>query len=848
MGAAMTTNPSNARPTPALPAREPGAAVHSAAGIAGAAVSRRREALALRRLAGGAMALAAATALLAGAAGCSSKPKPARTFEPVEAPVAMRTPPAWNSGARPVTQTIGPVRQERLQERPQLLSSAAFQATPAGAAEVGLPSMSSLPPGDLMQVRYAAGTAPVVDVLRVLIQDFLEEDFLIDSSFSGNQQITFSIDREMTRTEVRDLVASLALITGGRLERRSGMLILRSESTGGGAAAGPARPAAGGNAVGSLARNPDTPLIRSQTAFGGAMPVIRVHSFRSVKPETLTPLLQAFLTPGATVVAAGSVMVIADSASNVDRVMGLLELVDKPVFAGTQVWTYRIRHRTPESIKQVLETIATGAGVAATGNEPLVAFVPVANSDLLMVVSRDPSIREVVTDMIYQTDRPRDSMARNRYIYRVQHFPTDALAKIIEDYHVDRVVMGAQTRRSGSGETGFQQQTDLARIVANDPQNLLLIEATPDDYADIMSTIRAVDRPPQQVFLRSVIAEVGLNDTLRYGVEYFLETQEYKGLGLFEFSGLAPMPGAAAASGGAFFVGTDGLAVVEALRSASEVSILSQPTLTIANNAEAEFQVGGSVPVVAADVDAATQVGGDTAIRRSIEYRDTGLLLKIKPRINESGEVTLAISHEINEVGNRTELGPEFSTRLLSTTVTVPHGHTVVLGGIIRQTQRDGTTKIPIVGELPVVGALFQSRDITAERTELFITITPTIINTPSEAALVSSPFLDATHAVRRFLHEMRSDLPEGSLADPRYLAMRDNAPPLQVFELPPSHREAFGQPGQPGPAVPSQPAQPQPAQPAEQPPATPTMPPIMQMLLESASGQSAPSNPPAPR
>lgn len=781
----------------------------------------------LRRASGSTLTLAGLCVLLSGIAGCGGKKEQARAFEPIEPSAAMRTPGAWNPGSRPITQEIGRVRPRDTGEPPQLVASTRFDPPSRAAAAATGVDIAAVPPGELIPVRYAASGAAVVDVLRVLIQDFLDEDFVIDSAFTGNQPITLSIDRAMTRSEVRDMIASIALMSGARLERRDGLLVLRGES-GGGAARGGAT-----TQVGAVARNPDTPLLQAQTAFGGSMPIIRVHTFRHVQPDTLSNLLQAFLTPGATVATAGSTMVLADSADNIDRVMGLIDRLDVPAFSGVEVWTYRLRHRTPESAKTTLDAIATGSGI--TGDpEAAVSFVAVPGSDLLMAVAREPSVKEVVTDLIHQVDRVRESMAKQRYLYRVQHVPTQPLSTLIADFHADRVVLGTQQPRTAPGEQNRLPETDLARLVANESQNIILIEATPDDYADILATLRMVDRPPQQVFLRSVIAEVNLNDALRYGVEYFLNTLDIEGFGLLELAGSAPIGGTTPPSGSAFFVGGDGLAVVQALQTEAEVAILSQPTLTIANNATAEFQVGGSVPVVAADVDAATQVGGDTAIRRSIEYRPTGLILLITPRINESGEVTLIIEQEINEVGNQTDLGPEFTTRELNTTVTVPHGRTVVLGGIIRTVQRDSRTKIPIVGEMPVIGQLFQSRDLISERTELFITITPMIINTPNDAALVTSPFLDATHAVRRFLLEQRDDLPEGSLADPRYMADAADDGQPRLMQVPAPAAE------EPEPAA-------APAAEQSEKAATPDMPPIMRALMESATPRDTTPTDPKP-
>ncbi|MGP1347528.1 MAG: type II secretion system protein GspD [Phycisphaerales bacterium] len=725
---------------------------------------------------GSAVALAGVVALLAGLAAlpaCSGKKEErAKAFEPVDPARSLRTPERWDPGVRPISEVIGGVRARGSNETPELVSSVRFggASSPDGAPGPDGVSIATIPPGELVQVRYAASDAPAVDVLRVLIDDFLEEDFVVDSQFQGNQRLTLSVDREMARSEIRDMVGALAALVGARLERREGLLVLRSESAGGGGGGGAAA-ARGGQAtqgaVGGITRNPETPLVESRTAFGGAMPVIRVHTFRSVDPSTLSGFLQAFLTPGATIVTADRTMVIADTAGNVDRVMGLIDLLDVPAFAGVEVWTYRLRNRTPESAKSTLDAIATGAGIAAGPNAAL-SFVSVPGTDLLMAIVREPSVREVVNDLIAQVDRTRDTMSRARYIYRVQHFPTDALMTLLGDVHADRAVVGSQaTTRTANTSDQRLAPSDTARIVSNSSQNIIIIEATPDDYADIMSTIRMVDRPPQQVFVRSIIAEVGLNNALRYGVEYFLDTLDIEGLGLLELAGSAPLT-TGDPTGSAFFVGGDGLAIVQALQTEAEVAILSQPTLTISNSAEAGFQVGGSVPVITADVNSDTTVDETTAIRRAIEYRDTGLILKITPRINESGEVTLVIEQEINEVGQETDLGPEFTTRKLNTTVTVPHGRTVVLGGIIREEKRDGVSKIPIVGDLPVIGEAFRSRDLTAARTELFITITPMIINTPSDADVVGSPFLAATDGVRRFLHERREDLPDGSLVDAR--------------------------------------------------------------------------------
>ena len=194
------------------------------------------------------------------------------------------------------------------------------------------------------------------------------------------------------------------------------------------------------------------------------------------------------------------------------------------------------------------------------------------------------------------------------------------------------------------------------------------------------------------------------------------------------------------------------------------MNIVSQPKFTVLNGATAEFQVGGSVPIVQADVDSNAQVDGDTAIRRSIEYRDTGVILEVTPRVNESGLVELKIVQEITDVGASNDLGPTFTTRKLDTLAMVPHGRTIVLGGFIESRTNDSVSKIPFLGDLPLFGPAFQSVDSVEDRTEIILTLTPRVMSDPASATQTVDSFLEAAWAVRAALLSRQDELPEGML------------------------------------------------------------------------------------
>ncbi len=281
-----------------------------------------------------------------------------------------------------------------------------------------------------------------------------------------------------------------------------------------------------------------------------------------------------------------------------------------------------------------------------------------------------------------------------------------------------------------------------------------------------------VDRPRQQVALTSIVAEVSLTNNLEYGVEYFLRAFDVDGLGILELAGGASELLTGTPTGSAIFTAADGFAVVQALERESDVNILSQPNVTLSDGSKAMIQVGGEVPVTSGNID--TTTGG---LRQDIDYKKTGITLEINARINESGDVTLKIKEDIADVVAQSELGPEFTTRMLDTEVTVPHGKTILLGGIIQNRSTDNQRKIPVLGNIPVAGEAFKSRNMIKERRELILAITPTIINSPDQAPMLVSDFLIAAQGVREALYDDLQALQQGVLFTP------PSAPPEPVPE-----------------------------------------------------------------
>jgi general secretion pathway protein D len=222
------------------------------------------------------------------------------------------------------------------------------------------------------------------------------------------------------------------------------------------------------------------------------------------------------------------------------------------------------------------------------------------------------------------------------------------------------------------------------------------------------------------------IAEVRLNDELRYGVQWFFENGSFTNS--LSFGG-GLIPAATVPGYSMIFDTADVRVVLDALDEITDVSVLSSPTLLVANNETARLQVGDQVPVA---VQSSTSVlDPDAPIVNSIEYRDTGVVLEVMPRVDSGDMVTLTVRQEVSDVVETQTSGidsPTIQQREIETTVTVRSGQTVALGGLIRDQGSFGRSGVPVLSEIPVVGALFSTRSSTSSRTELIVQLTPRII------------------------------------------------------------------------------------------------------------------------
>ena len=297
---------------------------------------------------------------------------------------------------------------------------------------------------------------------------------------------------------------------------------------------------------------------------------------------------------------------------------------------------------------------------------------------------------------------------------------------------------------SSSSSNGAGGEPPL-KIVADETKNSLLIMANERDYQRVLRVIQGLDVVASQVLIEAVIAEVTLNDKLQYGVQWQLSK---KGTPTASFSNALTGGVASVFPGFNYAVNAASIAsTLSALNAITRVNVISTPSLMVLDNKTARLQIGDQVPITTQT--ATSTVTAQTAIVNSITMQDTGVILSVTPRINESGRVQLEIEQEVSAVVKTTSSGinsPTIQQRRVKTTVVVNDGEVLALGGMIQEQADKTSNQIPLLGDIPGLGAAFSNREDKVKKTELVILITPKVVRDGTESRLVTEEYRRKMH------------------------------------------------------------------------------------------------------
>jgi len=320
----------------------------------------------------------------------------------------------------------------------------------------------------------------------------------------------------------------------------------------------------------------------------------------------------------------------------------------------------------------------------------------------------------------------------------------------------------------GGGANGGSEDTNTVRIIPNTQNNAVLLYATASERDTIEAMLRKIDILPLQVRIDATVAEVTLNDNLQYGTQFFFKA----GInGALNFSPAGAAAGAFASGFPGFVLSgpNNGNAALNALQAVTDVKVLSSPQVLVLDNEAARLQVGNLVPYLT--TSSQSSLVNNAPIINSVDYRETGVILEVTPRVNSGGLVTLDIAQEVSDVVPGPSSGgiasPTFSQRNVSSRVVVQDGQTVGLAGLIRDTAGRQSSGIPFLKDVPLLGLLAGSQNNSRIRTELLVLITPHVVHDQRDARALTEDLRDQLINAARVPDDLQQTRTSGS-ADPQ--------------------------------------------------------------------------------
>ena len=513
----------------------------------------------------------------------------------------------------------------------------------------------------------------------------------------------------------------------------------------------------------------------------GEQYVTRLIDLKNLDAQVVTETILRPLIPKTSYViyyAPTNSVIITDSAANIDRLVKLIDTLDKSI-EGEKMELVKLQYAdaddTADLVMQIMEgsdstttQVRRKSSLTASHRKIIGQVIPYGRTNKLILVGDQDFITEAKS-IIAELDEKADQSRASMHVYYLENAQAEPLAATLNQ--IITGVSADQTKKTpipaAVAAAAQGKQFGSVTVTADKPTNSLIINSSPEDYSSIKDLIAQLDIKRKQVFVEALILEVSMDKLLQLGssiqgavstdsdsVVFGTNNQNAGGSAL-----LAPIPDSSVLAtavegvllGGLFNPITTTIngeqvtipalsALIQLSKTDQDINILSAPRLLTSDNEEAEIVVGANVPII-------TSKTKDTAgqVVNSVERKDVALTLRYTPQITEGDLVRLKIYQEISDVaptsqtvGTVDEVGPTFNTRKLSNTIIARDGKTVVLGGLFQTNHKISRSKVPLLGDIPLLGYLFRSKSDQEVKTSLLIFITPKVIRTSEDLERVT--------------------------------------------------------------------------------------------------------------
>jgi general secretion pathway protein D len=610
-------------------------------------------------------------------------------------------------------------------------------------------------------------------VIKAILGEFLQENYVIAPGVQGN--VTFSTARPMRADQALSILEMLLRWNNATLVWEDGRYTVL-----------PVGQAIPGNL---------TPRMGDPKKARGYE--IRAVPLQYISAVEMERVLKPYAKPEAVINVdpARNMIVLAGTRAELSNYLETVEIFDVDWLAGMSVGVFSLQQAEAGKVVAELEKIF-GEG----SNTPLAGmfrFMPMEGINGVMVITPQPKYLATIEEWLERFDLGAGEAGQRLYVYDVKNIKAADLASTLSEifggsgggssmrssgtvapglHPVEIGASGVPSTRLGEAPRETQQQrrerraeamadvdappaavvdaaggislgaVEQVRVSAVEESNALLVRATSGQWEAVRRVIERLDQIPLQVVIEAQIVQVTLNDKLEYGVRWYFETAiadnavRQNASGRSDWSTLASsiVNGTTSWS----VVGPDVHALVELIDAVANVTVLSAPTLVVLNNKVATINSGRQIPVQTTNISF-PGTGGTGQPFQTTQYLQTGITLTVTPRVNPGGLVFLEIDQEDSTPGPPPSGGgnPPIDQSKIKTEVAVQSGHTVLLGGLIKQTDSDSSSGLPGLHRIPILGGLFGGKKRSTDRQELLVVITPRVIADPLEARRITDEY-----------------------------------------------------------------------------------------------------------
>jgi len=562
---------------------------------------------------------------------------------------------------------------------------------------------------------YVGADIPMV--VNQVLGDFLKIDFSIAPDVSG--VLTMRVENIQSRLAAVDALRTALKPMGiAVIDRGDFVAIARASDQG-----------ASGSAAVIDPGQPAPP--------GGGVVVLTPHF---IPASQLGPLIAPFAPTASVVVTddARRFLLIRGDESSLNAISSASAMFDVDWFAQVSVATFDLKHVTPSALIDELRPVL---GPAFSS----IDLVPVPRLSRLLVLARNPQMLPIIRGWVERLDVSSSTLSPGVLVYRARNANAETLAKSLRDSGSSSGSAAATSGGQASSQpfvganvaiptsqgqnppsAAFPQREQTFSVASNLSQNAVIVRGGADQLAEAQGLLEALDQPPSQVLIEAAIIEITLGDELQFGINWHGLEDRFNGTFTDSANGkvTSSFPGFALT-----YVNTDIEAALNVLSSITKVEVISRPSLLALNNETANLQVGDQVPIVTQTAISVTDP--NAPIVNQTQYRDTGVILKVTPRVRAGGMVELEVAQEVSQVARTTSSGidsPTIQQRKIDSKLLVPSGQSVALGGLISTTRTGTVSGIPILMDIPLLGQLFRSDSRITDRTELVVFVTPRIL------------------------------------------------------------------------------------------------------------------------